>query len=156
MHRLGRADGDLPDSVFDVYGEGEIAHWDMVPMLNANTREVGVVNDNNLHAYEVGGVCGSHQGMTNATQPQTVQNFVAEGFEPGRRPTPWWEYGNLGLGQSRSRMLDPEPSAALAQHQISFRPFNMEPATRFWPEAITQEVYAQYNAGYGELWGERE
>ena len=153
MARKGIADYEQATAQFDICGQGDSGAFCDYVMLNANERELGVVNDDNLHQLNLGGVCG-FDGSPNADYGSAVHAFLAEGIEPGRRPTSFWEFGHLGLFQSRSRCLDPEPNALLAQHRIFLAPYNDEPAVNWWPGTITQEVANQYTASIGSLWGE--
>jgi hypothetical protein len=151
MARKGRGDADLPDSVFDVYGEG---HYPVTcNMLETiGFKAVRGQDDYNLRQFDFSPITGI-DGMSNQQQAASV-NASIQGWVPGRTPTPFWEYAFLGMGQSRSAYIDPETVGVNAQWRQTFRPQNDDSALQWWPPTYTQEVYAPYTGPIDEVWGD--
>jgi hypothetical protein len=151
MKQRGRGDADLPDSVFDVYGHG---HYPVTceALETIGFKAVRGQDDYNLRQFDFSPITGIG-GMPNRPQAAYVQ-AQTQTWEPGRDPTPFWEYAFLGMDQSRTGYIDPETVATNAQWRIYLKPYNDDSALQFWPPTFTQEVYAPYTGPIDEVWGE--
>jgi hypothetical protein len=88
-------------------------------------------------------------------------SFVSQGqliaaakrsMAPSRSPTPGYEYGLLGLGNSQERIQDPRATQDMAMWRINTRPFN-EWVTGPWLGAIIQETIRIHMGPIKTPWG---
>lgn len=117
------------------------------PRLNARFFEPGIA-DGDLRTELFDVLPQSKPGVA-------CQEQCQPGIQQGRTPTPEWEMAFLGLGQSRTRALDPDPNSDLAVWRIYNRPFKDEVSGPWIQQfLITQETYRQFNGPNADRWEE--
>lgn len=87
--------------------------------------------------------------------PQGTNVRAGQTLPTARYPTPYWEYGLLGLFQSRTRMLNPVPNRRLTPYHgasaYSWRPFGYR-VQGPWLRAIYQEGFRMSTRTIPNLW----
>lgn len=149
-NRRGRQSEDLSGSQFPVLGPSGHSNPGGSPLDFNGRRFLFGVDDRDLPAelFDVE-ITGRAQGSLGDLLDCIPMR------QSGRIPTPDWEAGLLGLGNSRFRQLDPAPNSQLAQWRINARPLRDE-VTGPWIQQylVVQEVYRQYNGPAAERWEE--
>jgi hypothetical protein len=90
-----------------------------------------------------------------ANPPGSLQRAAARGVETPRVPTPEYEYGFLGLGNSRYRILDPQTMTGGTLADMFTGSLGFIPQLGF-PNAIVQETVKLYGGPFRPLAWERK